>query len=280
MTKEIVSHEPSPITAPLSSPIREAIADFISGATEWRIWYLMATTEIKMRYKRSKLGQFWITGSNAINVLALGIIWSYLFKMEVQDYMPYVAVNFFLWTLLSSVITEGCQMFITGARYIQQLPLKKSSFAYMNVFRNVLVFSHNLIVLAFVFLFFRVPIGSGIFAALLGFALLIINAVWVSLLTGMICARFRDFANIITSLLQIVFYVTPVMWKLESMPPKIVLLSSFNPVNIFMTIVRDGLFNRAPNFEYWASALLITVIGWSVTMLAFMTYRKRIVFWV
>lgn len=261
------------------SNIRKAINDFYIGLKEWRVWYLMAVIEIKMRYKRSKLGQFWITLSNAINILALSVVWSCLFKMSIKDYLPYVTINFCLWIFLNSIITDGSQMFINSARYIQQIPIKKSSFAYMNVLKNFIVFGHNLIVVMIVFALFYRHIGINIFFSFAGLALILINAIWVSLFVGMICARFRDVQSIITSMLQVVFYVTPTMWKLENMPEKIVLISNFNPFNIFISIVRDGMFNSGPNLRYWASAIVITFIGYIITFYAFSKYRSRIVFW-
>ena len=257
-----------------TTSIKQAIKDFYLGAKEWRIWYLMAMIEIKMRYKRSKLGQFWLTLSNAINIATLGCIWSYLFKIAVKEYLPYVAVNLFLWSLLSGVITEGCQMFIAGAKYMQQIPIQKSSFAYMNVFRNLVIFGHNMVALLVVFIIFPPQIGFNIIFGLAGFILILINAVWVSLFIGIISVRFRDIPAIISSLLQLAFYSTPTIWKLESMPSKIIALSNFNPFNIFISIVRDGIFNRQPNTQYWITALGITVFGWLFTGYIFAKYRR------
>jgi ABC-2 type transport system permease protein/lipopolysaccharide transport system permease protein len=263
-----------------SITIHKALNDFIVGAKEWRIWHMMAITEIKMRYKRSKFGQLWITLSNAINILALGLIWASVFKIELKDYMPYVTVNFFLWMLLSSIVTDSCSIFTSSTRYMQQIPLKKSSFAYMNVYRNFVIFAHNIIVIVAVFLFFQEPLGINFLFSVAGLVLIALNAIWVSILIGIICARFRDVTNITASMLQIAFYLTPTLWKLQNMSPKIVLISNFNPFNIFISIVRDGLFNLEPNLRYWKSALCITAIGWLVTILVFSKYRNRIVFWV
>ena len=150
----------------------------------------------------------------------------------------------------------------------------------MNVFRHLVIFGHNLIILLVVFILFGPHMGLNLFWGVSGFLLIIINAVWVSLLMGMLSVRFRDIPAIIASMLQIVFYVTPTIWKLENMPPKIVMLSNFNPFNVFITIVRDGVFNNSPNVQYWITALMITIFGWLVTGYFFAKYRGRIVFWV
>lgn len=267
------------VLANKESSCRKAIDDFYIGLKEWRIWYLMATIDIKMRYKRSKLGQFWITISNAINILALSVIWSCLFKAPIKEYLPYITINFFLWAFLNGIILEGSQIFISSSRYMQQVPIKKSSFAYMNVFKNLIVFGHNLIVMAIVFALFQRNIGINVLFSIAGLVLILINAVWVSLFVGMICARFRDVQSIIASMLQIVFYVTPTMWRLENMSGKIVWISNFNPFNIFISIVRDGMFNSGPNLRYWASAIVITCVGYAITFYSFAKYRSRIVFW-
>ena len=55
---------------------------------------------------------------------------------------------------------------------------------------------------------------AALLLALLGLVLIVLNGVWVGLLLGTICARFRDLPQIIASLMQIVFFVTPIMWPM------------------------------------------------------------------
>ena len=46
-----------------------------------------------------------------------------LFKIEVADYLPFIAVGFVVWGLVSSLLTEGCAAFISAESIIKQVAL-------------------------------------------------------------------------------------------------------------------------------------------------------------
>jgi hypothetical protein len=59
-----------------------------SGLRYWRLSHLIGLGKIRRRYARSRLGQFWLTLSTAIMVVALGVVWSTLWKVDIRDLMP------------------------------------------------------------------------------------------------------------------------------------------------------------------------------------------------
>ena len=61
---------------PVLNPIAAGACDIAEGLRNWRIWHLMGTSELRRRYARSRLGQFWLTLSTAITVVTLGAVWS------------------------------------------------------------------------------------------------------------------------------------------------------------------------------------------------------------
>src|SRR5580658_8535346 len=67
-------------------------AELLAGFRAWRIWMILGWDDIRQRYRRSVLGPFWITLSTGMFILLLGIIYSRLFHMELQHYMPYLSV--------------------------------------------------------------------------------------------------------------------------------------------------------------------------------------------
>jgi ABC-2 type transporter len=81
------------------------------------------------------------------------------------------------------------------------------------VVRNLLVLAHNIVVVVLVFLIFRVWPDWHAAAALPGFAFLGVDGIAVCLLFGAICARFRDVAPIVGSVMQIAYFITPIIWK-------------------------------------------------------------------
>ncbi|MBA8666291.1 ABC transporter permease [Holosporaceae bacterium 'Namur'] len=261
---------------------KKAITDLSQGFKNWHMWYTISTMLIKQRYRRSTLGQFWLTLTTAINIFALGIIWSYLFKLPISSYLLYVASGMVFWNCINSIINDSSSIFITAEHYLKQVALPKSTFAYVNVSRNIVILGHNLIILPIIILFNAPNIHIsmlGILQSFLGLSLFIINGIWISLLLGVIGTRFRDLQNIIPSLMQIILYITPVFWKIEYMPENIRWWLQMNPFYIFLSLVRDPILGSPIPSMYWIIASGITIIGLVIAMMVFTKYRKRIVYW-
>ena len=111
-----------------------------------------------------------------------------------------------------------------------------------------------------------------------GLALIIANALWVCLLFGMVCARFRDVPQIVTSLLRITFFLTPIIWKPEQLGKRIGILD-MNPFFHMIELVRAPLLGQTPTAFTWTVGLAMAVGGWLVTFLFLRRFRSRISYW-
>ena len=257
-----------------------AILDVVQGARASHIWGLLGWQDIRRRYRRSKLGPFWITASMGILVAALGALYSTLFKVEIGSYVPFLALGFIIWTLISSLIVECCSAFINAENIIKQVEMPLSVHVYRMVWRNLIIFFHNAVIFVVVALLFSVwPGWIGILLALPGLVLLCLNGVWAGLLLGTISARFRDVPPIMESIMRIAFFVTPIIWMPELLPQRAGLLD-FNPFFHFLELIRAPLLGQAPGLVSWLVVLGVTFGGWLVTFVLFRRYCWRIAYWV
>jgi ABC-type polysaccharide/polyol phosphate export permease len=267
----------------LGSELKNAITDICQGFKKWQIWYSLGITPIRQRYRRSALGQFWLTLTTAINIFALGFVWSFLFKVGTKDYLQYIAIGSIIWAFITALINESCNIFVAGDNYLKQVALPKSVFAYANVAKNIFIFLHNLLIVPFIFIIFGSINNSitleGIILSFIGLIIIIINGVWVSLLLGILGTRFRDLQSIVPSITQIAFYITPIVWKIEYMPEHIRWWIELNPFYIFLSLAREPILGITCPTHFWYSAIAITVLGSLISFLFFIKYRKRIVYW-
>jgi lipopolysaccharide transport system permease protein len=106
------------------------------------------------------------------------------------------------------------------------------------------------------------------------------NLIWVNLILGCVCVRYRDIPQIIASILQVVFYVTPIMWMPENIASQnIHTLVNFNPVYHMIEIVRQPLLGNIPSIYNWLISITINIIGWLVALRFFASYKSRITYW-
>ena len=259
--------------------LRAAALDFLHGLALWRVWAMLAAADIRGRYRRSKFGQLWLTLSMAVTVAALGTVYSALFGQDVAGYLPFVATGLVAWAFLAAIITEGAQTFVEAEGYIRNVALPKSLFVYRMLARNLIVFAHNALLVPIVALLFGVPLSAASFLFLPNLALVLLNGVWVGILLGTLCARFRDLPQIVASVVQIAFFMSPVIWKPEQLAGRMPLLTDWNPFSSFLALLRDPLLGRAPSGRDYLVALVVTAVGFALALPFFARFRPRIVYY-
>lgn len=261
------------------SATRLAAADFAEAIALWRLWISMGWQDIKQRYRRSMLGPFWLTLSMAIMIGALGFLYGQLFGIELSTYMPFLTLGFIIWGFISSVITEGCSSLIAAEGYIRQVRLPFTLHVLRSVWRNLIMLAHNAVVFVPVIIIFQIWPGWSALLIVPGMVLLIINAVWITLLLGAVCARFRDIAPIAASLVQVAFFLTPIIWMPELLRERVVFAEA-NPFYHFVEMLRAPLLGVVPQMQTYNVVIGVTVAGWAVTWLFFRRFRCRLAYWI
>lgn len=254
-------------------------ADIAEGLKNWRISHLMGIADLRRRYTRSRVGQFWLTLSTGILITTLGIVWSTLFQMSLEQMLPYIATSLIVWTLISGIITDATTTFTDGGRYFVNQRMSFSTAINGIVYRNILIFLHNAVIIVLVFaVFHRIP-GPQALLALPGLCLVVVTGTWLSYVVAIVCTRYRDISQIVLSLLQIAFYVTPVLWKIDFIPAPYRELVAANPFAIYISVVRDPLLGNPVPLEHWIAAITITLTGFMIALPFIGKYRNRIIYW-
>lgn len=253
--------------------------DLVRGVMMWRFWGRLGLLEIKRRYRRTMIGPLWTALSMAISVTAIGIVFSTLWRMELREFLPYLASGIMVWTFLATIITESGSLFTSMASILNQTPIPYSLFAFMNVWRNLIVFSHNLAVYVVVAFIFQVQVSWVTLLVVPGLVLISVNAVWISLVLGIFSTRYRDIQPAIGSILQILMLVTPIFWSADKVGLHKPLIVDPNPAYHFINIVRAPLLGQAPEMLSWYVVGTIAVVGWLFCFLVFRRYRRWIIFW-
>lgn len=275
------THLSTAMPHPPKSQVELALRDIKDSLHIWRVWYMLAYQDLRVRYRRSVLGPFWITLSMAISVYTMGYLYSHLFHSNIRVYFPFLAAGMLAWAFISSAITELTDAFTFAEGLIKQIKLPYSLYIHRIVTRNTLIFFHNSLIMLPIFILFHETIRIDFYTLLLlpGLFLLYVNAFCYGMILAMMGARFRDVFQIIRSAVQIIFFVTPIMWDPAILPPEKRYLADLNPFYSFIELIRAPLTGRPPQLLYWMIAGGVTVIGMAISFLIFKKYRARIVYW-
>ena len=243
---------------------------------------LLAWQDIRQAYRRSAIGPFWITIGMAVQIITMGLVFSLIFKTETREYIPFLAASILIWGFVSTTLLEGCSSLITAESLIKQLNLPTGVYVLRTLFKNLFTFAHNIVLIPIVFLVFMKPISLESLLLIPGIFLVTVNLGWLTLLLGMISARYRDFPPIINSLITIGFFITPVMWSPDLVGDNELahLLLGLNPLYHLLQVLRLPLLGQIPTLANWSITLAMCFVGWTLAGLFYKKFRSQIAYWV
>lgn len=253
--------------------------DILPSIKSWHLWSVLGWLELRQRYKRSTIGPFWITISMGLLILALGYIYGELFGVKLEEYLPLLAIGLVFWVFMNGVITEGCQSFISSSPYIGQLPTNKFIFIMQTVWRNFVMLLHNFIIVIAVVIYYDTLTFSSIPVFLLGFIIVLLNLFWICLFCAITSLRFRDFPQIVASFMQIIFYITPILFS-GTMLSKYKLLLVLNPFAWFIDIIRSPLVGQKADLFSYYNSLTLLFFGTLLTIFLYKISYKKIAYWI
>lgn len=244
--------------------------------------FMLGWQDVRQAYRRSSFGPFWITAGMTVQILTIAFVFGMIFKTDMQEFLPFIASSIIFWSLISATISDGCMSFIGGEAIIKQLNIPLLTHVLRVIWRNLINFAHNVVILPLAFVVVLHGLNWNAVLAIPGIVLLIINLGWIALVLAFLSARFRDMPPIVSSLLMIALYLTPVMWY-----PSLIgnnelahFLLGLNPFYHLLQIVRSPLLGEVPTVENWSLSVLLATVGWSIAALVFSRFRTAIAYWV
>lgn len=258
---------------------RKALNDVRSALGHWRIWWLLGIGDIRQRYSRSRLGQFWITVSMGFFVLAIGSVWGLLFNQNLETFLPYVSANYVVWVLIAGFIGDSVSVFTGAESYLRQAALPKSVFVMRMIVRGLMNFAHNVVIVPLAILAAGASIGWTWILVPFGLVLVALAGFFLALLLGVLCTRFRDLPQVVQNLIQIAFFVTPVMWPAEVLRQRFPAIIELNPFAAFLHVVAQPMLGIVPSWTTYGLAVLSILLLAAVSWPLFARFRARIVYW-
>lgn len=256
-----------------------AVRDLRDGLAWHEFWRTFAADEIVSRYRRSRLGQLWITLSVAVFILVIGGLYSEIFDAH-DTYLAYLAVGYIVWSFMADILNKGCTLFTTNQMLLQNAPIPPSALCFRLVLVEIYTFAHHLMILPVVFLWLSFwPSLGGLLQAAVGFLLLVYVAFWVALVLGILAVRFRDLAPIVQSLTRLAFFATPIIWIERDLGRWGDVITAVNPARHFLVTVRSPLIGEAVGLITYAVCIGIAGAVTALGLLLLGRARYRIVYW-
>jgi lipopolysaccharide transport system permease protein len=258
---------------------KSASADLRQSLTSWRLWTLLGWLEVRQRYARSRVGPFWLTISMGVMIGSIGVVYGTLFGMSMRDYLPFLSISLVMWTTFAQTVQEGSLAYINSGMYIRQAATPKLIYVLQVVWRNLVILAHNFLIVVVLLAVFGVKSWATLPIFIPALVLYMLNAMWIAMVAGLLSARFRDLPQIIAALIQIAFYVTPIIYRPDALK-RFSFIVELNPLAHLIELVRSPLIGQPPSELTWGVTVGMAVVGWCFALAMTGRFLKRIPYWV
>lgn len=252
----------------------------------WRcryFWLSLVKMDLHHRYRGSLLGIGW----SLLQPLALTFLFTFLFSglfgISHWNYALFVLTGLAFWTFLHSTIVQGCRSFLQGELYIRQYPAPLAIYP----LRTTLGGGFHLLVALCLSLIAGIGINSPSMTTIVimlslipALCLMLIFGWAISTVMGLANVFLRDTAHLCEVGLQVLFYLTPVMYPRAMLDQRgLGLLADCNPMVPFLDLLRDPLVHMTlPSAMAFGKASIVTGGTFAIAILALKKLEKKLIF--
>ncbi len=194
---------------------------------------VLARKEIKTRYKNSVFGYFWSLGNPIAFTLIFYFAFEVVFKAGVPKFVLFLMTGLFSWQWMSNFVTGSTKHFVANTSLIKKVNFPRYIIPLSVNLQDAFHFLLTIPILLVMMYFYHVPYN---FNLMLGIPLIFIAQFFMLYGMGLFLASlnifFRDIEHISIIIMNMVFYLTPVLYPIEKIPENIrwmMLMNVFAP---------------------------------------------------
>ena len=271
------SSTPRPL--PVQSTATTAWTDWLRGVGNVRFWWTLARKDILDRYRRSLLGPLWLSISTAIALTGMGPLYASLFNIPINKFFPHLAVGMIFWGYIAGTLNDSCSTFVSATSYLKYRPYPLSAFTCRIVARHTIQLLHQLPIFLPIAYLTGIPVSWRQLLFIPGMLLLLLILNAMATITAFTCARFRDVPQLVAAVLQMVVFMTPVLWLPESLPRRAAALVNYNPFAQMLDVVRLPLLGQVPTPKTYLVLVVWAAVCILLAARIFAVCRRRLIYW-
>ena len=246
-------------------------------------WLALVGNDIRHRYRRSLLGVGWSLVRPVAMTAVFCAVFGALFHRDVGEYAPYVLIGMVTWQLLHESLMLGCHSFSQGAAYIRQQQVPHAIFPLRTVLGSGFHFAVALAVGIALAIFCRgVTAWLPLLFLPVAFVMLLLLCWSLAIVAGVTATHFPDASHLLEIALQILFYLTPIMYDPADLPQRSGLTEvvGYNPIYAMLEWIRAPLLRgELPAVQSIAIGVGFTAATGLLAWILMRRLEKTLVFW-
>jgi lipopolysaccharide transport system permease protein len=230
--------------------------------------------EVKSRYKQSFLGFFWVVLNPFFQMLIMSFVFSFIVRFNTPGvpYPVFIFTGLLPWIFLANATGAATDAFIDNGSLIKKIYFPREIFVLATVTAKAVDFFLAFLLLLVMMLLYHIPFTPFMLFFIPLFAVNFIFVYALSLLLATCNLFFRDIKYLYNLILQLWFYVTPIIYATEFFPAQWRWIFKLNPMSVFINAYRQVLING--DYPNMSSMLIASGISFGLLALAYYVFRK------
>lgn len=205
---------------------------------------------LKAEHRNSYLGYFWWLLDPLLGVLIYYFLVAVILKSGGENFGVFLVIGLVAWRWTNTTVTNSSRAIVQQSSIINQVYLPKAIFPLTRTFSQLINFCFGLVVVALFLLYFQVAPGWPVIYLPVIIFVHLLFLLAISLFVSYICVFIRDIDNVLTHLMRLWFYASPVIWEGGRLPEQYQWVVNLNPFAHIVGAYRDILMNQAsPQFQ-------------------------------
>ncbi len=241
---------------------------------ERKIVYHMAENDLQARYAGSALGVFWAFAQPIMTMVVLWFVFQVGLRQQPLDNVPFIlwfAAGYIPWICISDVITASMGCLTEYSYLVKKIQFHVEILPIIKIISAVIVHLAFWVFLAALFLYYQYPINFYWFQLIYYLICMIVHVTGLAFICASLAVFLKDFGQIIALLLQLFFWVSPVVWAPENMIQSYLPLLKLNPLYYIIQGYRNSLIYSVAFWDdsrmmilFWIFSVGLLVIGTSL----------------
>ncbi len=234
-----------------------------------RILAELVKSEFKLRYQNSFLGYFWTLIKPLLLFGVIYLVFSVFMQSPIPNYPVYLLLGIILWTFFSEATLIGMNSLLAKRDLITKIYFPRSIIIFASTLSSLITLLLNLVIFLVFMLVSGLPLHAEAFFFIIYIIELYMVATGITFLLASLYLHFRDLQHIWEILLQIGFWLTPIIYTVSIVPFKYHRYIFLNPLARIIEYSRDIFINHhipdlSLNLVLLAMSVVIFVFGYTI----------------
>ena len=233
--------------------------------------------ELKLKYRGSVLGFVWSLLNPLLMLLVYSLAFNYILGIRRPAFVYSLLIGMLAWTFFASTTAMATGSIVDGAGLLKSVRFPRAvlplSTALFNLAQYLMTFA---VLLPVMLIAFRITPSWTMMAFPIVLILMVLFTLGVALTVAAAATYFRDVKHLVEVALAVLFWTTPIIYDLESVPERLRLPILLSPMSPFVTALHDLFYQRAwPDLSIWVTAIAWSAAAFVCGLTIFLSFEDR-----